>query len=151
MRLAVLAEDELNADTTRVKQLFQSLNGYPDLFFKAFGSERITFKNIERAIAQFVRTLISADAKFDRFLRGEEQLTAAELNGFVLFTTEEGADCFHCHGGFGNPLFTTHLFYNNGKDTIFSDPQDHYAVTGDPMDMGAYKAPSLRNIELTGP
>jgi cytochrome c peroxidase len=151
VRLAVLAEDELNADTTQVKQLFQSLNGYPDLFYKAFGSERITFKNIERAIAQFVRTLISADAKFDRFLRGEEQLTAAELNGFVLFTTEEGADCFHCHGGFGNPLFTTHLFYNNGKDTIFDDPQDHYAVSGDPMDKGAYKAPSLRNIGLTGP
>lgn len=151
VRLAVVAEDEINGDTTRVKQLFQSLNGYPDLFYKAFGSDRITFKNIERAIAQFVRTLISGDAKFDRFLRGEEQLSSSELNGFVLFTTEEGADCFHCHGGFGNPLFTTHLFYNNGKDTIFDDPQDRFAVTGDPMDKGAYKAPSLRNIGLTGP
>jgi cytochrome c peroxidase len=84
-------------------------------------------------------------------MRGEVQLSPSELNGFVLFTTEEGADCFHCHGGFGNPLFTTHLFYNNGKDTIFTDPRDRYAVTGDLMEKGAYKAPTLRNIELTAP
>ena len=74
-----------------------------------------------------------------------------ELNGFVLFTTEEGADCFHCHGSGGNPLFTTHLFYNNGKDTIFDDPLDRYSVTGDPMNKGAYKAPTLRNIEFRSP
>ena len=149
--LSVIAPDEMHGDTNRVKALFQSLDGYPELFYKAFGSDQITFKNIARAIAQFVRTLVSADAKIDRYLRGEEQLTQSELNGFILFTTEEGADCFHCHGGFGNPLFTTHLFYNNGKDTIFDDPLDRFAVTGDPMHKGAYKAPTLRNISLGGP
>lgn len=149
--LSVIAPDEMHGDTSRVKALFQSLDGYPELFYKAFGSDQITFKNMARAIAQFVRTLVSADAKIDRYLRGEEQLTQSELNGFILFTTEEGADCFHCHGGFGNPLFTTHLFYNNGKDTIFNDPLDRFAVTGDPMHKGAYKAPTLRNISLSGP
>lgn len=149
--LSVIAPDEMHGDTSRVKALFQSLDGYPELFYKAFGSDQITFKNMARAIAQFVRTLVSADAKIDRYLRGEEQLTQSELNGFILFTTEEGADCFHCHGGFGNPLFTTHLFYNNGKDTIFDDPLDRFAVTGDPMHKGAYKAPTLRNISLGGP
>jgi cytochrome c peroxidase len=84
-------------------------------------------------------------------MRGEEQLTTAELNGYVLFMTEEGADCFHCHGGSGNPLFTTNLFYNNGKDSSFSDSRDRFSVTGDPSDKGAYKATTLRNIELTGP
>lgn len=151
VRIAVLAEDEIGGDTTKVKQLFQSIDGYPELFFKAFGSSSITFKNIEKAIAQFVRSLVSADAKFDRFLKGEEQLSSSELNGFVLFTTEEGADCFHCHGGGGNPLFTTHLFYNNGKDTVFTDNLDRFAITGNINDKGAYKAPTLRNIELTGP
>lgn len=149
--LSVIAPDEMHGDTNRVKALFQSLDGYPELFYKAFGSDQITFKNMARAIAQFVRTLVSADAKIDRYLRGEEQLTQSELNGFILFTTEEGADCFHCHGGFGNPLFTTHLFYNNGKDTIFNDPLDRFAVTGDPMHKGAYKAPTLRNISPSGP
>ena len=88
-------------------------------------------------------------------MRGEEQLSPSELNGFVLFTTEEGADCFHCHGGYGNPLFTTNLFYNNGKDSIFTgeyeDFRDRFHISGDPMDYGAYKATTLRNIELTGP
>ncbi len=122
VRLAVLAKDEMDGDTAVVANLFQSIPGYPELFFQAFGSEKVSFKNIERAIAQFVRTLISANSKFDKYMRGEVQLNPSELNGYVLFTTEEGADCFHCHGGFGNPLFTTNLFYNNGKDTVFSDP-----------------------------
>lgn len=151
VRLAVIAEDEIDGDTTRVKQLIQSLDGYPELFAKAFGSETITFKNIERAIAQFVRTLISTNAKFDKYMRGEVQLSQSELNGYVLFTTEEGADCFHCHGGFGNPLFTTNLFYNNGKDTVFTDEMDRFRVTADPMDKGAYKATTLRNIQVQGP
>lgn len=151
VRLAVTASDEINADTTQVKAVFQSLKGYPELFFKAFGNEKISFKNIERAVAQFVRTIVSADSRFDRFLKGEVQLTASELNGYVLFTTEEGADCFHCHGGGGNPLFTTHLFYNNGKDTVFNETGDRFDVTGKPNDKGAYKAPSLRNISLSGP
>lgn len=149
--LAVVAEDELAGDTTRVKELFQQIDGYPALFHKAFGSTTITFKNIQRSIAQFIRTLVSANSRFDRFLRGELQLTQAELNGYVLFTTEEGADCFHCHGGGGNPLFTTHLFYNNGKDTAFTDLLDRFSVTGNPMHKGAYKAPTLRNIALSGP
>lgn len=151
VRIAVIAPDEMNGDTLRVKRLFQSLKGYPELFGKAFGSETITFKNIERAIAQFVRTLVSADAPFDRYLRGQYQLSPSELNGYVLFMTEEGADCFHCHGGGGNPLFTTHLFYNNGKDSLLSPQHDRFSVTGDPMQRGAYKAPGLRNVSLSGP
>jgi cytochrome c peroxidase len=153
--MGIVAEHEMNSDTNRVKELFQQLPGYPELFKKAFGSETITVKNIGKAIAQFIRTLISADSKFDRYLRGEVQLSSSELQGFILFTTEEGADCFHCHGAAGNPLFTTNLFYNNGKDSLFTgsneDMRDRYHVTGDPMDLGAYKATTLRNIEFTAP
>jgi cytochrome c peroxidase len=151
VRLAVQAKDEIDGDTATVANVIQNIPGYPELFFEAFGSNQVTFKNIERAIAQFVRTLISANSKFDQYMRGEVQLNPSELNGYVLFTTEEGADCFHCHGGFGNPLFTTNLFYNNGKDTVFTDPMDRYLVTNDPMDIGAYKATTLRNIEVQGP
>ncbi|MCF8386766.1 MAG: hypothetical protein K9G58_12395 [Bacteroidales bacterium] len=149
--MGIVAEHEMNSDTNRAKEVIQNIPGYPELFEKAFGSSKVTVKNMSRAIAQFIRTFISANSKFDKYLRGEVQLSPSELNGFVLFTTEEGADCFHCHGGSGNPLFTTNLFYNNGKDTIFNDPRDRYAITGDPQDHGAYKATTLRNIELTGP
>lgn len=142
---------EFNSSHDAVVNAIQNIPGYAELFEKAFGSREVTADRIAKAIAQFVRTLISANSKFDRYMRGEEQLSQSELKGFVLFTTEEGADCFHCHGGAGNPLFTTNKFYNNGKDTTFTDPADRYAITGDPMDRGAYKATTLRNIEFTAP
>ncbi|MFH1936440.1 MAG: cytochrome c peroxidase, partial [Bacteroidota bacterium] len=149
--MAIIAPHEMNSDTNRSKELIQSIPGYPQMFTRAFGSPAVTVKNMGRAIAQFVRTLISADSKFDRYLKGEAQLTPNELHGYVLFITEEGGDCFHCHGGEGNPLFTTNLFYNNGKDSVFTDPRDRFAITGNPSDIGAYKAPTLRNLLFTAP
>lgn len=149
--MGVTAPHEMAGDTNKTKTLIQSIPGYPELFGKAFGSQTVTFRNISKAIAQFTRTLISSDSKFDRYMQGEVQLSPQELNGYVLFMTEDGADCFHCHGGSGNPLFTTNLFYNNGKDSVFTDPRDRFSVTGDPTDKGAYKATTLRNIEFTGP
>ncbi len=134
-----------------VAALFQSIKGYPELFRKAFGTEKVSVKNMGRAIAQFVRTLISSDSRFDKFLAGELQLTASERRGYALFMTEQGGDCFHCHGGEGNPLFTTNLFYNNGKDSVFVDQADRFKITGDQADIGAYKAPTLRNIAFTAP
>jgi cytochrome c peroxidase len=149
--MSIIAPHEMNGDTGRSVSLIQSIEGYPEMFKKAFGSEKVTLDRMSKAIAQFIRTIVSADSRFDRYLQGELQLSQAELNGYVLFTTEEGADCFHCHGASGNPLFTTFLFYNNGKDSVFTDPRDRFSITGDPNDHGAYKAPSLRNIELTAP
>lgn len=149
--MGIMAPHEMNGDTNRTIALLRQNPIYPGMFKKAFGSEDITLDRVSKAIAQFIRTLISNNCKFDRYLRGEEQLTTSELNGFVLFTTEEGADCFHCHGGDGNVLFTTNLFYNNAKDDVFNDVRDRYHVTFDPMDIGAYRAPTLRNIALTAP
>jgi cytochrome c peroxidase len=150
--LGVISDpSEFDSSTEKVVNTIKNIDGYPELFKKAFGTNEVTVDRIAKAIAQFVRTLISSDSKFDKYLRGEEQLSPEELRGFVLFTTEEGADCFHCHGGSGNPLFTTNKFYNNGKDSVFTDPFDRFGITGDPMEKGAYKATTLRNIELTGP
>jgi cytochrome c peroxidase len=149
--MGVMAEHEMNADTSRVKDLFGGIPEYRELFRKAFGTDGVTMRRISKAVAQFIRTLISSGSKFDRYIRGEVQLTPSELRGYVLFMTEEGADCFHCHGGAGNPLFTTNLFYNNGKDTDFEGENDRYSYTGNQMDKGAYKATTLRNIEFTGP
>jgi cytochrome c peroxidase len=149
--MGITAPHEMYSDTACAAALIAQTKGYPALFRKAFGSERVTAKNMGRAIAQFVRTLISSDSKFDRYLKGEVQLSPRELSGYVLFMTELGGDCFHCHGGEGNPLFTTNLFYNNGKDSVFTDSRDHTLVTADPADLGAYKAPTLRNLVFTAP
>ena len=83
--------NEIDADTAEVVKLLQQSDTYPELFKKAFGTDRITFVLVEKAIAQYVRSLVFADSKFDRYLHGEEQLTQDELNGYVLFTTEKAA------------------------------------------------------------
>ena len=153
--MGLAAPHEMKGDSNKTTALLQSIDIYPPMFKKAFGSDFVSMKNISKAISQFVRTLISANSKFDQYLRGETNLSASELHGFQLFVTENGADCFHCHGSEGNPLFTTNLFYNNGKDTCFTadcgNISDRYSITLNPNDIGAFRAPSLRNIELIAP
>lgn len=119
---------------------------YPDLFFKAFGTRNIDSSLVVKAIAQFERTLISSDSKWDRYLKGEVQLSQAETRGYEIFFTEKG-DCFHCHATI---LYTDNLFHNNGLDSIYSD-RGLSDVTGDPQDLGKFKTPTLRNIKYTAP
>ena len=151
--VSVVIEDpyEMGGSIEKAVQVISSIDFYPPMFEAAFGTPEVNIDRIEKAVAQFVRALVSFDSKFDRYLRGEEQLTDSELRGYILFTTEEGADCFHCHGGAGTPLFTTILFYNNAIDSVFTDPADRFGFTRVLADKGAYRAPSLRNIEFTAP
>ena len=152
MALIVMsAEDEFATDTTQVIQLLESVPDYPPMFEKAFGTPDITIERIGKAVAQFLRTITSTGSKFDRYLKGEATLSQQELYGYEVFMQEDGGDCFHCHGGAGNPLFTTNFFYNNGKDSTFDDLFDRYHVTGLSKDKGSYRAPSLRNISFTAP
>ncbi|NND89084.1 MAG: cytochrome-c peroxidase, partial [Flavobacteriaceae bacterium] len=89
---------------------------YTDMFETAFGTSRIDSTQITKALAQFVRTLLSGNSKFDKYLLGEATLTASELNGLNVFMDEARGDCFHCHGSPTNPLWTDNRFHNNGLD-----------------------------------
>ena len=127
---------------------------YPSLFSAAFGSPEITAEKISLALENYVLTLTSFDARFDRVLRGEDRFTTEEQRGFELFSTEYdprrqqfGADCFHCHGG---ALFQSQSFANNGLDAEFKDLGRH-KVTKRDGDQGKFAVPSLRNVALTGP
>ena len=148
---AIRDPDELASSSERVVAALNASASYREMFRKAFGTEEVTIDLVQKAVAQYLRTLIAADSKFDRYLQGKEQLTSEELRGYVLFSTEEGADCYHCHGGAGTPLFTTNLFYNNALDANPSDPQDRFSVTGNPGDVGAFRAPTLRNVAVSAP
>ena len=128
----------------------QQDNIYPDMFDAAFGTSTIDSTLVTKAIAQFERTLISANSKFDRHLMGEDILTPQELNGFDVFMDETKGDCFHCHGNANNPLWTDNIFHNNGLDAVITD-LGLGMVTGDPADNGKFKSPSLRNLEFTAP
>jgi cytochrome c peroxidase len=130
---------------------------YTRLFRKAFGRPGdITDDKIYKAVQQFMMSAVSANSKFDKYVRGEGTLTSSELAGYRIFGSETG-DCFHCHmsGGGSTYLMTDNLFSNNGLDSAsnindFRDP-GRGGITLDPADYGRFKDPSLRNVALTAP
>ena len=129
------AVDRLNSSET-----------YREMFEAAFPNHAISEDLVVMAIAQFERTFISADSKFDRVQAGVEQFTESEARGFNIFFSETG-DCFHCHG---TVLFTDNLFHNNGLDEEFSD-LGRAMATMNPADEGKFKTPTLRNVEFSAP
>lgn len=127
---------------------------YPEMYRKAFGERGIDSVKTAKAIAQFLRTLISGNSRYDKMVRGELTFTTDELTGMDLFMRDKdennniaGGDCFHCHGA---SMFTDNLFHNNGLDATFSD-NGRGSFTGNPNENGKFKAPTLRNIMLTAP
>ncbi len=141
---------EMHNTWPQVEQKLQQHSEYPNLFEQAFGTSTIDSSLVSKAIAQFERTLISSNSKFDQHLLGEATLTTKELNGFNVFMDETKGDCFHCHGSDKNPLWTDNIFHNNGLDVTIID-LGLGEVTGDPADNGKFKTPSLRNLAFTAP
>jgi cytochrome c peroxidase len=152
---------EMNQSWEDALEKLRNSEFYPGMFAAAFGDENITEDRTVMAIAQFLRTMISADSKFDQWKRGEYTLTDSEYRGYdQLFLREGGdpelvqggefgADCFHCHTDAGLQ-FSDYLPHNNGLDSVFAD-LGYGGVNGNPLDYGKFKAPSLRNVELSAP
>jgi len=145
--MSIIAEHEFAGSVDRTVNLIGSIPMYKPMFKAAFGTEEVTIDRISKAVAQFIRTIIAYRFKFYKYVQHEAELTPSEMHGYQLFYSEDG-DCFHCHAG--SLLMTTTEYYNNAKDTV-DDPTDRYSVTGNLMDKGAYRAPSLINCELNGP
>ncbi|MCS6818958.1 MAG: cytochrome c peroxidase [Chitinophagales bacterium] len=128
---------------------------YLPLFKKAFGRPgTITKEKIFRAIAMFMRTVISVNSKFDKSRRGQYLLTPEEQRGLEIFSTEKG-DCFHCHTDGPYLTFTNNGFENNALDSAVthSDFKDIGLgkTTGQLNDYGKFKVPTLRNLSYTPP
>ena len=138
---------EMHNSWVNVENALNNHNEYPKLFKEAFNINKIDSNHIVMAIAQFERTLISNNSKFDRFLKGLEPLTPSELNGYAIFNSEKG-DCFHCHG---TSLFMDNLFHNNGLDIEPFIDIGLGKVTNNVGDYGKFKTPTLRNVEFTAP
>jgi cytochrome c peroxidase len=105
------------------------------------------------ALTQFERTLISDNAPYDRYIRGEYQPTMSERRGIDLFFNNvgvsgaRGAGCGNCHGG---PKTFNEMYHNNGLDRVPRD-SGRADVTGMPYDLGRFRVVTLRNIALTAP
>jgi cytochrome c peroxidase len=113
---------------------------YPALFQKAFGNSQVTTEGISKALAQFVRSIITYQSKYDLVKQGLANYTADERDGENLFMNAGNITCAACHAP---PMFIT------------SSPQAPFGLN-DPADLGInnqrrFKSGSLRNIANTAP
>jgi cytochrome c peroxidase len=147
--------NEMNLDWHVAARRLKDNDDYLEKFRSAFGDITIDSIFISRAIAQFLRTLISYRSKYDRVLSGEGYFTPDEYAGFILVNEQNKGNCLHCHNTDGNALGTQVKFSNNGLDDI-SDPRKYSdkgrgLVTGKPEDNGKFMIPSMRNLAFTSP
>jgi cytochrome c peroxidase len=117
------------------------------LSLAAYGRDSIDPFVVTRALACFQRTFISGDSRYDRFLQGrKDQMNERELRGRDLFFSPR-TQCSECHSGV---FFTDMNFYNIGLFDEYTDRGMARATDRD-EDVGRFKTPTLRNIQLTAP
>lgn len=149
------ANNEMNLQWKNAAERLEKNKFYKPLFTQAFGKVKIDSIQITNAIAQFLRTLISYQSKYDQVLNGKAFFTKDEYDGFVIVNDQTKGDCIHCHITDGDVLGTTLVFSNNGLDAV-ANPNDYKdkgrgVVTGKISDNGKFIVPSLRNLAFTAP
>ena len=154
--------DEMHGSVQEAAAKLSASPEYRQLFYQAFGEDRITAKNLQKAIAAYVRSLNGLNAPFDQYLRGDETaISDAQRKGFNLFMGK--AKCGTCHF---MPLFngTVPPLYLDTESEVLGVPvrNDTVHAKVDP-DVGkfgeyggalltfAFKTPTLRNVALTAP
>lgn len=139
-------EMAMKLDDVLVK--LKGIEGYSDLFEKAYGDPEITRDRIAKAIASYERTVVTGNSPWDRHEKGDESaLTESQKRGLALFRGK--AKCSVCHTGFN---LTDEQYHNIGVGMDAENPdQGRAAVTKKPEDVGAFKTPTLRDVALTAP
>ena len=171
MRTPLFGEQpiEMGVNDANREQVLQRLKDdaqYPARFAAAFHGEPapLHWDNVIKAIAAFERTLISAGSRYDQAPAGQITLSAQEQRGQQLFFGPK-ALCASCHGGpnlggalasaggsIGTPAFHNIGLFNIGGTGAYPEPnRGLFELTGAAADMGKFRAPSLRNAELTAP
>lgn len=164
--LPIQDQVEMNMDLTTLENKLQILEYYPILFKNAFGDEEVTSERIAKALAQYIRSIVSFDTKFDEgmALTGNPLVaegiplfpnyTAQEQLGQQIFFsgTEHRANCLYCHG---SPAMTVpegedDMAKNNGLALTYQD-KGKGGITGLASENAKFKVPSLRNITLSAP
>lgn len=138
---------------------------YQALFAQAFPNKELSFDLIVKALASFVRSLVSLNSPFDRYAyqNDDNALSESAIRGMNLFFSEQ-FECHHCHGGFNFTQSTSHEqqvldrrpFHNTG---LYNLAEQGYPESDNGLqeistlarDNGRFRAPTLRNIEVSGP
>ncbi len=141
--------DEMNTDFKVSLARLHVLPQYVAMFEKAYPGEGITEATIAKAIAAFERTVISRDSPFDRWLAGDRQaITLSQWRGYKVFTDPSKGNCAVCHGGAN---FTDNGYHNIGLSQGGEPDAGRFNIEKVASMKGAFKTPTLRDIELTAP
>ena len=146
-----------------LEQKLSQASYYPDLFKAAFGTPQVTSERISRALAQFMRSIISFKTKYDQGVATNfSNFTQQEKDGFGLV---KRLNCTECHSDLSSisggkpPTFLLEDNFglnhfgvgtNNGLDLTYTD-NGIGEISKAAKDMGTFKIPMLRNVELTAP
>ena len=140
---------EMAASHTLAIDVLTSIPAYVTEFKQVFGTDKITIDEVTQAIAEFEKTLVTPNARFDRWLLGEKEvLTANEVEGYNLF---KNSGCIACHNGEGvggssfQKMGVVEPYKTNSTAVGMS------GVTGKDADRMKFKVPTLRNVEMTYP
>lgn len=151
-----------NTTADSVLRRLRSLPEYAELFREAFPEEAIQVEGAAlidsstyvRAVAAYVRELVTRDSAYDRYVLGDDHaLNAVQKKGLELFFTK--AKCAKCHRG---PMFSDYRFVvtgvpqvGPGKRIVPGDDTGREEATRNPADRYAFRTLTLRNVELTAP
>jgi cytochrome c peroxidase len=140
----IIAPDEMAQPIEQLVARLAADRDYARAFAKAFPRDpRVSEENLKKAIATYERTLVSPPTRFDRWVEGENVLSAQENEGFRLFTGKAG--CANCHAGWA---FTDYAFYDIG---LPSDDRGRGAVLRLEQAEYAFKTPTLREVGRRAP
>lgn len=138
---------EMDEELGNVLDKLKMTKEYPELFEAAYGSSEITTEGFLKALSQFMNSLVSANSKYDKYVRNERggDFTDSELAGLSVFKTK----CASCHG---TDLFSDGTYRNNGLQVYDREPDyGRYNITENESDKYKFKVPSLRNSGYTAP
>lgn len=141
---AITSEVEMNQPLTPLLSKLNQNRRYIQAFKKAYNIEVINSKYLFYALTQFTGSIVSEDSKYDQYKRNETTFTEAEERGYSLFLEH----CADCHTA---PLFTNNEYINNGLTINNKNDEGRKNITTLVEDLGKFRVPSLRNIEVTSP
>ena len=140
---------EMASSHTLAVHVLASIPEYVTEFKQVFGDDKIDIDKVTQAIAEFEKTLVTPNSRFDKWLLGEKDaITPTELAGYNLF---KQSGCVACHNGsaVGGNSFQKMGIVKPYKST--SAAQGVAGLTGKDEDRFKFKVPTLRNVEMTYP
>jgi cytochrome c peroxidase len=139
--------NEMGMNLEELMKRLKAVPEYEEAARKIFNREMDIWV-LTRSLAAYQRSLLSDNSPFDKFYYQQKKyaLSASEKRGWLIFS--EKLYCTSCHPA---PYFTTNKPENNGLYENYGTDQGRFRVTHDTVDMGKFKVPSLRNIEITDP